>query len=115
MGKPKDLNPNGTLFGVTLLTWIDQELSLHTIIRLENTKIVTKHLFGINLRTSPNSLWFQSLQITAYLFKVLKPNDSTNKIKHFNHSLNSLQIKKFINKQSRDRTLIILLTINTNL
>ena len=65
--KPEDLNPNGTLFEVTLLAWIDEELALYTIIQLENTKIVTKHLSKINFRSSANSMWFISLKITAYI------------------------------------------------
>jgi acyl-CoA thioesterase YciA len=50
--KPEDLNPNGTLFGGKLLAWIDEELDLYTIIQLENTKIVTKHMSEINFRSS---------------------------------------------------------------
>ena len=50
--KPEDLNPNGTLFGGKLLAWIDEELALYTIIQLENTKIVTKHMSEINFRSS---------------------------------------------------------------
>ncbi|WP_310381125.1 hotdog domain-containing protein [Flavobacterium sp.] len=50
--KPEDLNPNGTLFGGKLLAWIDEELALYTIIQLENSKIVTKHMSEINFRSS---------------------------------------------------------------
>jgi acyl-CoA thioesterase YciA len=50
--KPEDLNPNGTLFGGKLLAWIDEELALYSIIQLENTKIVTKHMSEINFRSS---------------------------------------------------------------
>lgn len=50
--KPEDLNPNGTLFGGKLLAWIDEELALYSIIQLENSKIVTKHLSEINFRSS---------------------------------------------------------------
>jgi acyl-CoA hydrolase len=50
--KPEDLNPNGTLFGGQLLAWIDEELALYTIIQLENSKIVTKHMSEINFRSS---------------------------------------------------------------
>jgi len=52
--KPEDLNPNGTLFGGKLLAWIDEELALYSIIQLENTKIVTKHMSEINFRSSAN-------------------------------------------------------------
>lgn len=50
--KPEDLNPNGTLFGGKLLAWIDEELALFSIIQLENTRIVTKHMSEINFRSS---------------------------------------------------------------
>jgi acyl-CoA thioesterase YciA len=50
--KPEDLNPNGTLFGGKLLAWIDEELALYSIIQVENTRIVTKHMSEINFRSS---------------------------------------------------------------
>jgi acyl-CoA thioesterase YciA len=50
--KPEDLNPNGSLFGGKLLAWIDEELALYSIIQLENTRIVTKHMSEINFRSS---------------------------------------------------------------
>ena len=50
--KPEDLNPNGTLFGGKLLAWLDEELALYTIIQLENSKVVTKHMSEINFRSS---------------------------------------------------------------
>ena len=50
--KPEDLNPNGTLLGGKLLAWLDEELALYTIIQLENSRIVTKHMSEINFRSS---------------------------------------------------------------
>jgi acyl-CoA thioesterase YciA len=50
--KPEDLNPNGTLFGGQLLAWIDEELALYSIVQLENSKIVTKHMSEINFISS---------------------------------------------------------------
>ncbi|MFV8337289.1 acyl-CoA thioesterase [Flavobacterium sp. RSP29] len=50
--KPEDLKSNGTLFGGKLLAWIDEELALYTIIQLENTRIVAKHMSEINFRSS---------------------------------------------------------------
>lgn len=52
--KPEDLNPNGTLFGGKLLAWIDEEVALYSIIQLENTRVVTKHMSEINFRSSAN-------------------------------------------------------------
>lgn len=52
--KPEDLNPNGTLFGGKLLAWIDEELALYSIIQLENSRVVTKHMSEINFRSSAN-------------------------------------------------------------
>jgi acyl-CoA thioesterase YciA len=50
--KPEDLNPNGTLFGGKLLSWIDEELALYTIIQLQNSRVVTKYMSEINFKSS---------------------------------------------------------------
>ena len=50
--KPEDLNPNGTLFGGQLLAWIDEELALYSIVQLENSRVVTKHMSEINFVSS---------------------------------------------------------------
>ena len=50
--KPEDLNPNETLFGGRLLPWIHEEAALYTIIQLENTRVVTKHMTEINFMSS---------------------------------------------------------------
>ncbi|WP_309608702.1 hotdog domain-containing protein [Flavobacterium sp.] len=50
--KPQDLNPNHTLFGGQLLAWIDEELALYSIVQLENSRIVTKHMSEINFLSS---------------------------------------------------------------
>lgn len=46
--KPEDLNANGTLFGGKLLSWIDEEAVLYSIIQLENKRVVTKYMSEIN-------------------------------------------------------------------
>lgn len=50
--KPEDLNPNGTLFGGTLLRWIDEEAVIYAIIQLGNPYIVTKYISEINFVSS---------------------------------------------------------------
>src|SRR5690606_11303807 len=50
--KPEDLNPNGTLFGGSLLKWIDEEAAIYAIIQLDNPKVVTKFISEINFVSS---------------------------------------------------------------
>lgn len=51
--KPEDLNPNNTLFGGSLLKWIDEEAVIYAIIQLENPKVVTKLISEINFISAP--------------------------------------------------------------
>ncbi len=50
--KPEDLNANGTLFGGSLLRWIDEEAAIYAIIQLENHRCVTKYISEINFVSS---------------------------------------------------------------
>lgn len=50
--KPEDLNPNGTLFGGTLLRWIDEEAVIYAIVQLGNQNVVTKYISEINFVSS---------------------------------------------------------------
>ena len=50
--KPQDLNPNKTLFGGTLLAWIDEEAALYSIVQLESPHVVTKFMSEINFMSS---------------------------------------------------------------
>src|SRR6201995_4451028 len=50
--KPEDLNPNGTLFGGSLLRWIDEEAAIYAIIQLGNKRAVTKFMSEINFVSS---------------------------------------------------------------
>ena len=50
--KPEDLNPNGTLFGGSLLKWIDEEAAIYAICQLDNSKVVTKYMSEINFLSS---------------------------------------------------------------
>lgn len=50
--KPEDLNPNGSLFGGTLLRWIDEEAVIYAIVQLANSHVVTKYISEINFVSS---------------------------------------------------------------
>ncbi len=50
--KPEDLNPNGSLFGGSLLKWIDEEAAIYAIIQLETQRCVTKFISEINFVSS---------------------------------------------------------------
>ena len=50
--KPEDLNANETLFAGSLLSWIDEEAVLYSIIQLENKKVVTKYMSEINFMST---------------------------------------------------------------
>ena len=50
--KPEDLNAHGTLFGGSLLSWIDEEAAIYSIIQLGTTGCVTKYMSEINFINS---------------------------------------------------------------
>ncbi|WP_449283166.1 acyl-CoA thioesterase [Leucobacter sp.] len=50
--RPEDLNANGTLFGGSLLRWIDEEAAIYAIIQLGNQRVVTKFISEINFEAS---------------------------------------------------------------
>jgi acyl-CoA hydrolase len=50
--KPEDLNANGTLFGGSLLKWIDEEATIYTILQLGTRWVVTKIISEINFVSS---------------------------------------------------------------
>lgn len=50
--RPEDLNANGTLFGGSLLRWIDDEAVVYAMIQLGNQRIVTKFISEINFLAS---------------------------------------------------------------
>jgi acyl-CoA thioesterase YciA len=50
--KPQDLNPNGALFGGSLLRWIDEEAAVYVINQLGNGNVVTKYMSEINFVSS---------------------------------------------------------------
>jgi acyl-CoA hydrolase len=50
--KPEDLNAHGTLFGGSLLRWIDEEAAIYSIIQLGTNGCVTKYMSEINFINS---------------------------------------------------------------
>ena len=50
--RPEDLNANGTLFGGSLLKWIDEEATIYAILQLGNPRVVTKIISEINFVAS---------------------------------------------------------------
>lgn len=50
--KPEDLNANNTLFGGTLLQWIDEEAGIYAMTKLDSAKVVTKYMSEINFVSS---------------------------------------------------------------
>jgi acyl-CoA hydrolase len=50
--KPNDLNAGGTLFGGTLLAWIDQEAAIYARCVLNTKQIVTKYMSEIDFVSS---------------------------------------------------------------
>lgn len=50
--RPEDLNANGSLFGGSLLKWIDEEAAIYAIVQLGNYRAVTKHISEINFEAS---------------------------------------------------------------
>lgn len=47
----KDLNPAGTLFGGTMLRWIDEEAAIYAACKLNTSNIVTAHMSEINFKS----------------------------------------------------------------
>ena len=50
--RPEDLNANGTLFGGSLLRWIDEEAAIYAILQMGNHRVVTKLISEINFEAS---------------------------------------------------------------
>ncbi|MWB98968.1 acyl-CoA thioesterase [Agromyces seonyuensis] len=50
--RPEDLNANGTLFGGSLLRWIDEEAAIYAILQLGNSRVVTKLISEIEFKAS---------------------------------------------------------------
>lgn len=46
--KPEDMNPFGTLFGGSVLAWIDEEAAIYVSCQLEKRSVVTKYMSEID-------------------------------------------------------------------
>ena len=75
--KPEDLNPNGTLFGGSLLRWIDEEAAIYAIVQLGNQRVVTKYISEINFVSASRQGDIIELGITATEFgRTVRENGS---------------------------------------
>jgi len=66
--KPEDLNPNGSLFGGSLLHWLDEEAAIYAIGQLGSTRVVTKLISEINFISSAKQGDIIELGLTAVSF-----------------------------------------------
>src|SRR5690606_9993571 len=66
--KPEDLNPNGTLFGGRMLSWIDEDAEIYAIVQLGNPHVVTKYISEINFVSSAKQGDIIEMGITATHF-----------------------------------------------
>lgn len=66
--KPEDLNANNTLFGGSLLRWLDEEAAIYAIIQLGTNRCVTKFMSEINFISSAKQGDIVELGIKAIQF-----------------------------------------------
>lgn len=66
--KPEDLNANNTLFGGSLLRWLDEEAAIYAIIQLGTNKCVTKFMSEIDFVSSARQGDIIELGIKAISF-----------------------------------------------
>jgi len=83
--KPEDLNAHGTLFGGRLLSWIDEEAAIYTIVQLDTNGCVTKYMSEINFINSAKQGDIIELGIKATSFgntSITLTCEVRNKISH---------------------------------
>lgn len=73
--RPEDLNANNTLFGGSLLRWIDEEAGIYAMSKLRSKRVVTKYMSEINFVNSAKQgdvieigLKFQDVGTTSITF-----------------------------------------------
>lgn len=66
--RPEDLNAHGSLFGGSLLRWIDEEAAIYAILQLGNPRAVTKYISEIDFVSSAlqGDLIEMGLRATAF-------------------------------------------------
>ncbi|MEW2012513.1 MULTISPECIES: acyl-CoA thioesterase [Microbacterium] len=66
--RPEDLNAHGTLFGGSLLRWIDEEAAIYAILQVGNHRAVTKYMSEIEFVSSAvqGDLVELGIQATAF-------------------------------------------------
>ncbi|MBD8466470.1 acyl-CoA thioesterase [Plantibacter sp. CFBP 8798] len=66
--RPENLNAHGTLFGGSLLRWIDEEAAIYAILQLGNPRAVTKYISEIDFVSSAlqGDLIEMGLRATAF-------------------------------------------------
>ncbi len=50
--KPEDLNAHGTLFGGSLLRWLDEEAAIYAVVQIGNPRVVTKLISEVEFVSS---------------------------------------------------------------
>ena len=66
--KPEDLNAHGTLFGGTLLRWVDEEAAIYAVLQLGSARVVTKYLSEIEFVSSARQGDLLELRLAATAF-----------------------------------------------
>ncbi|MBT8189955.1 MAG: acyl-CoA thioesterase [Saprospiraceae bacterium] len=84
--KPGDLNANNTLFGGSLLKWIDEEAGIYAMTKLDSRKVVTKYISEIDFVNSAKQgevieigLAFKSVGRTSITFSCIVRTAFTRK------------------------------------
>ena len=85
--KPGDLNANNSLFGGSLLKWIDEEAGIYAMTKLNSKKIVTKYISEIDFVSSGKQgdvieigLEFHSIGRSSITFSCQARNVFTKKV-----------------------------------
>ncbi|MEH3077592.1 MAG: acyl-CoA thioesterase [Quadrisphaera sp.] len=66
--RPEDLNANDTLFGGSVLRWVDEEAAIFAILQLGNHRVVTKFMSSVEFVASARLGDLVELGLTATRF-----------------------------------------------